>query len=59
MDKQFGLHFLLKTYLGIASNEVRPPQREERKSIGAERCEGIMLPRLLRMDPPSLEHFPR
>lgn len=37
MDKQFGLHFLLKTYLGIASNEVRPPQREERKSIGAER----------------------
>ncbi|KAF5351766.1 hypothetical protein D9756_007614 [Leucocoprinus leucothites] len=37
MDKQFGLHFLLKTYLGIASNEVHPPQREERKSIGAER----------------------
>lgn len=38
MDKQFGLHYLLKTYLGISSNEVRPPQREERKSIGSERC---------------------
>ncbi|EKM80636.1 hypothetical protein AGABI1DRAFT_55621 [Agaricus bisporus var. burnettii JB137-S8] len=37
MDKQFGLHYLLKTYLGISSNEVRPPQREERKSIGSER----------------------
>ncbi|KAH7888691.1 IMS-domain-containing protein [Phlebopus sp. FC_14] len=37
MDKQFGLLFLLRTYLGIASNIVRPGQREERKSIGAER----------------------
>ncbi|KAJ3570389.1 hypothetical protein NP233_g4438 [Leucocoprinus birnbaumii] len=37
MDKQFGLHFLLRTYLGIASNEVSPPQREGRKSIGSER----------------------
>ncbi|KAI0339802.1 DNA/RNA polymerase [Trametopsis cervina] len=37
MDKQFGLTFLLQTYLGIASNAVEPPQREERKSIGAER----------------------
>lgn len=37
MDKQFGLHFLLQTYLGIASNVVQPGQREERKSIGAER----------------------
>ena len=37
MDKQFGLHFLLQTYLGIASNIVEPGQREERKSIGAER----------------------
>ncbi|KAH7925515.1 IMS-domain-containing protein [Leucogyrophana mollusca] len=37
MDKQFGLRFLLKTYLGIASNVVQPGQREERKSIGAER----------------------
>jgi DNA polymerase kappa len=37
MDKQFGLHYLLKMYLGIASNEVRPPRREERKSIGSER----------------------
>lgn len=37
MDKYFGLHFLLQTYLGIASNVVEPGQREERKSIGAER----------------------
>ncbi|RXW21284.1 hypothetical protein EST38_g4573 [Candolleomyces aberdarensis] len=37
MDKQFGLIFLLRTYLGIASNIVEPYAREERKSIGAER----------------------
>ncbi|KAJ6499342.1 IMS-domain-containing protein [Mycena sanguinolenta] len=37
MDKQFGLMHLLHTHLGIASNSVQPPQREERKSIGAER----------------------
>ncbi|KAG8213936.1 IMS-domain-containing protein [Butyriboletus roseoflavus] len=37
MDKQFGLRFLLKTYLGIASNVVQAGTREERKSIGAER----------------------
>ncbi|KAG1746290.1 IMS-domain-containing protein [Suillus occidentalis] len=37
MDKQFGLVFLLRTHLGIASNIVQPIQREERKSIGAER----------------------
>ncbi|OBZ70557.1 DNA polymerase kappa [Grifola frondosa] len=37
MDKQFGLNFLLQAYLGIASNVVQPGQREERKSIGAER----------------------
>lgn len=37
MDKQFGLQFLLQTFLGIASNVVQPGQREERKSIGAER----------------------
>ncbi|KAF9051079.1 IMS-domain-containing protein [Hymenopellis radicata] len=37
MDKQFGLHFLLRTHLGIASNVVQPIQREERKSIGSER----------------------
>lgn len=37
LDKQFGLHFMLRTYLGIASNVVIPHQREERKSIGAER----------------------
>ncbi|KAI0645925.1 DNA/RNA polymerase [Trametes meyenii] len=37
LDKQFGLVFLLQAYLGIASNIVEPGQREERKSIGAER----------------------
>lgn len=37
MDKQFGLHFLLQTYLGIGSNVVEPGQREERKSVGSER----------------------
>ncbi|KAF8444610.1 hypothetical protein L210DRAFT_3530321 [Boletus edulis BED1] len=37
MDKQFGLRFLLRTYLGIASNVVQTGRREERKSIGAER----------------------
>lgn len=37
MDKQFGLVFLLRTYLGISSNVVQPHAREERKSIGAER----------------------
>lgn len=36
MDKQFGLTFLLQTFLGIASNVVQPGQREERKSIGSE-----------------------
>ncbi|KAF8973061.1 hypothetical protein BDZ97DRAFT_1779128 [Flammula alnicola] len=37
MDKQFGLVFLLRTYLGITSNVVQAYRREERKSIGAER----------------------
>ncbi|KAJ3507630.1 hypothetical protein NLJ89_g6194 [Agrocybe chaxingu] len=37
MDKRFGLVFLCRTYLGIASNVVQPHEREERKSIGAER----------------------
>ncbi|KAK2464297.1 hypothetical protein APHAL10511_003754 [Amanita phalloides] len=37
MDKHFGLNFLLRTHLGIASNVVQPHQREERKSIGAEK----------------------
>ncbi|KAJ3724859.1 hypothetical protein C8R42DRAFT_695358 [Lentinula raphanica] len=37
LDKEFGLRFMLETYLGIASNVVRPHSREERKSIGAER----------------------
>ena len=31
------LRFLLQTYPGIASNTVRRPERQERKSIGAER----------------------
>lgn len=37
LDKQFGLRNLLQTHLGIASNVVAPSQREDRKSIGAER----------------------
>ncbi|KAI1795665.1 DNA/RNA polymerase [Ganoderma leucocontextum] len=37
MDKQFGLMFLLQSYLGIASNVVEPWQRDEKKSIGSER----------------------
>lgn len=37
LDKQFHLESLLKKYLGIAGNVVTPHQREERKSIGAER----------------------
>ncbi|KAI0036965.1 hypothetical protein K488DRAFT_75721 [Vararia minispora EC-137] len=37
MDKQFALRFMLRTYLGIASNIVQPWGREERKSIGSER----------------------
>lgn len=37
MDKHFHLNFLLRTYLGIASNVVQPGAREERKSVGAER----------------------
>ncbi|KAG7098836.1 hypothetical protein E1B28_000740 [Marasmius oreades] len=37
LDKYFGLRHLLQTYLGIASNIVKPHLREERKSIGAER----------------------
>ncbi|KAF9459808.1 hypothetical protein BDZ94DRAFT_1284217 [Collybia nuda] len=37
MDKEFGLRFLIRTYLGISSNVVQPHRREERKSIGAER----------------------
>ncbi|KAH8977778.1 hypothetical protein EDB86DRAFT_3054602 [Lactarius hatsudake] len=37
LDKHFGLHSLLRVYLGIASNVVQPWVREERKSIGSER----------------------
>ncbi|KAF8495871.1 IMS-domain-containing protein [Gautieria morchelliformis] len=37
LDKQFHLHSLLLTHLGIASNDVQPGQREERKSVGSER----------------------
>lgn len=42
MDKYFGLHFLLQTYLGIASNIVEPGRREERKSVGAERSAAVI-----------------
>ncbi|KAH9054733.1 DNA/RNA polymerase [Lactarius vividus] len=37
LDQHFGLHSLLRVYLGIASNVVQPWVREERKSIGSER----------------------
>ncbi|KAL0577017.1 hypothetical protein V5O48_004951 [Marasmius crinis-equi] len=37
LDNHFGLRHLLQTYLGIASNVVKPHSRDERKSIGAER----------------------
>src|SRR3954447_8636167 len=37
MDKIFDLNWLLRTYLGIASNVVQPHTREEVKSIGSER----------------------
>ena len=43
MDKQFGLIFLLRTHLGVASNVVQAHQREERKSIGAERFNHSLL----------------
>ncbi|KAF7321267.1 IMS-domain-containing protein [Mycena kentingensis (nom. inval.)] len=35
--KDFDLCEMLQVHLGIASNRVQPPQRDERKSIGAER----------------------
>ncbi|KAH9979034.1 hypothetical protein BGW80DRAFT_1442884 [Lactifluus volemus] len=37
LDKQFGLHSMLRIYLGIASNVVQPWVREGKKSIGSER----------------------
>ncbi|EJD03310.1 DNA/RNA polymerase [Fomitiporia mediterranea MF3/22] len=37
MDHYFSKIFLYSAYLGIASNVVEPYQRDERKSIGAER----------------------
>jgi len=37
LDKQFGLHSMLRVHLGIASNVVQPRAREERKSLGSER----------------------
>jgi DNA polymerase kappa len=40
LDKQFGLHSMLRIHLGIASNVVQPWAREERKSIGSERSPG-------------------
>ncbi|EGO00102.1 hypothetical protein SERLA73DRAFT_53034 [Serpula lacrymans var. lacrymans S7.3] len=36
MDKQFGLQFLLRIHLGIASNVVEPGKREERKIASAK-----------------------
>ncbi|KAG8926671.1 hypothetical protein FRC01_008524 [Tulasnella sp. 417] len=36
MDHWLGLHGLLQAYLGIASNDVHPGRREERKSVGSE-----------------------
>ena len=38
MDHYLGLESLLKAYLGIGSNVVQPGRREERKSVGCERC---------------------
>jgi DNA polymerase kappa len=38
MDHYFSKHYLFGLHLGIASNVVEPYLREERKSIGAERC---------------------
>ncbi|TRM69516.1 hypothetical protein BD626DRAFT_13382 [Schizophyllum amplum] len=58
MDKQFGARFLLRTFLGIASNAVRPPEREERKSIGAERTFNPLAERdkiLLKLDEVAAE----
>lgn len=46
LDKEFGLRFMLQTYLGLASNVVRPTQREETKSIGVERS--VVYPLLLK-----------
>ncbi|KAJ7188315.1 hypothetical protein C8R46DRAFT_1205488 [Mycena filopes] len=46
MEKQFGLVHLLRIFLGLASNSVQPPQREERKSIGAERRQTKILGKL-------------
>lgn len=37
LDKQFGLHSMLRVHLGIGSNVVQPWAREEKKSIGSER----------------------
>ncbi|KAI9442596.1 hypothetical protein H4582DRAFT_1929283 [Lactarius indigo] len=42
LDKHFGLHSLLRVYLGIASNVVQPWLREEKKSIGSERNSKIL-----------------
>lgn len=44
LDKEFGLRFMLQTYLGLASNVVRPTQREETKSIGVERSVSVPSP---------------
>ena len=43
LDKQFGLHSILRVYLGVASNVVQPWAREEKKSIGSERSRTLQL----------------
>ena len=42
MDKYFGSRYLFRAYLGIASNDVHPYKRGERKSIGSERYDIII-----------------
>ena len=37
MPRKFAVTFLFEAHLGISSTEVKPPQREERKSVGASR----------------------
>ncbi|THH10653.1 hypothetical protein EW145_g1183 [Phellinidium pouzarii] len=37
MPKKFSVNFLFEVHLGISPAEVKPPQRDERKSVGASR----------------------
>jgi nucleotidyltransferase/DNA polymerase involved in DNA repair len=54
LDKQFGLHSMLRIYLGITSNVVQPWVREEKKSIGSERSPSPM--RMMAFSNVQLEH---